>query len=157
MGLRRVVKKGLKSYNPKRWLYSEQLKHDAGFIKQLFGRTVRLNQPQASDQPKDTSFDAAVQRLGLSEKDLQQQAGSAKRLVFVFTIAFLFLMVYSVYQWCAIGFFGGFISSVLTVLMGLYAYREHLKWYQITHRCLKCSYRDVLRSLVGQLVRRGSK
>lgn len=88
------------------------------------------------------SFDEALNRLHMTEKDLLERATEYRRLLLLFFLVTLGLVSYTVYVLLQGHFMGFLMSAGLTVFSGAMTFRYHFWLFQIQKRRLGCSVRE---------------
>lgn len=146
MGIKSFIKNNAKhGFNPKKWVGYDHIKHDAKVVGKLAKRAFSSGD---ADSIRKESFEEAMKRLNLSEKDIQERIKKAKDAVFIFLLMGGALLAYMVYQWVTGHFLSGFTCLILSLVVFVHAFREHFNAYQMRQRQLGCSYKAWLKSLV---------
>jgi len=139
-GTKNVVKKNI---NVSQWIGFRMISQSAnslvGIVKHLFipAKAKRVE-----------SFAEAIQRLNLSEKDIQLRQMEFFRLAIIFLVVgtlIFFYMVWLAWSNSPIAAVLAFIVSLITFIQG---YRYHFWYFQTKHRKLGCSFREWLHSEV---------
>lgn len=140
MGFRSALKKGVGSgLNPKKWVGFNQLKSDSTTLSNIFRGVFKRSEKAAE---KKETFEEAVKRFNLTEKDIQKRMKSAKELVMIFLGLGGLLLFYTFYQWASGRVISGFICLTLSLLTLAYAFREHFNLFQMRNRRLGCTYKE---------------
>lgn len=140
MGFKSALKNSVGSgLSPKKWIGFNQLKSDSTTLGRIF-RGV-FNRSKSEAEKKET-FEEAVKRLNLTEKEIQKRMKSAKELVIIFIGFGGLLFLYTIYQWTGGRVISGFICLTLSLLTFAYAFREHFNLFQMRNRRLGCTYKE---------------
>ena len=106
----------------------------------LAGSIVKVFVPQKAT--KSESFEAAIKRLNLTEKDLLVRRRNLLRTsILMLVIAFL-LLVYSGYHFFNGHIMGGLLTIVVMLVALVLAFRYHFWYFQIKERKLGCSFNE---------------
>lgn len=133
MGLKKVLSKTAMKFNPTRFLGADGIKKNAGFIRNLFYEVAKVKSgSRVSDRNK--SFEELMQKAGMTEKDISKRLVSSKYFVLIGLILFFVLIVYSVFLFVTMKIFAGFITTMMSVLLLSYVWREHFLMIQLKHR-----------------------
>ena len=138
MGFFQRAKKTVKPFiNITRWLDMETLLQNGRGIAEL---ARKLFIPAKATYRED--FEQAVQRLDLSENDIQQRIKQFSLYARVFFSCTLLLLGYIIYL-MAVGAFMAFFASfgLMMVTLGQ-AFRYHFWAYQMKQRRLGCRFSD---------------
>lgn len=139
-GLGRMVKPLV---NIPKWMSAKQITADAAYISQIAKQVLT---PQKAQQ--EETFEAALQRLNLTEQDLRDRKKEFTRLAGFFFVVFILLVGYVVYlildstgevSWRAI-----LLSIVVSLIALVQFFRFHFWLYQIKERRLGCSFKQYL-------------
>lgn len=138
MGFFSGVKKVVKPFvNVSGWVGYAQLKEVTGWLRNLIKRFFIVAHPEHAE-----SFEQAMTRLKLTEKDLTQRLVEFKRLFIVWICMFALVLIYAAYM-VGVGSWGGFIISLSVALLTLtQVFRYHFWMFQIRHRKLGCTWRE---------------
>lgn len=141
MGIRSFIKNTAKSnVNVKGWSSWDAVKENG---KTVYGLIQDMKPQNASETPVSLSFEEAMKKYGLAEKDIT--ALMKKSLIIAAFCALLgtasllwaiyLLFFKSFYLSCIVGF-------ALSALMFSYAFREHFHYFQMKRRNLQCSAKE---------------
>ena len=140
MGIGKSLKKGVSSgFKVKRWIAADSIKDNGLFIIKLFKSIFTRKQ---GGKVITETFEAAQQRMGLSDEDLSKRVRSGRYLVWFCTALSVALAVYMYYLFSRAQLLAGLLSLVLCLTMLAYAYREHFNIFQIQQRRLGCSFKQ---------------
>ncbi|STX40969.1 intracellular multiplication protein IcmV [Legionella donaldsonii] len=133
-------------FNVRWWLDFDRLK---SFTMYLANGFKRMFVPQQN--AKGESFENAMARLNLSEKDLIAKQSALHRLSILMCGAALFIFAYAVYHL----FYGSYraviVSLVIMMIALVLAFRYHFWYFQIKERKLGCSISEWYRQgLMGE-------
>lgn len=120
-----------------KWLSVDYLKETTNHFKVILIDIFVPKKPKFSE-----SFEEALQRLELSEKDLQQRKEEFTRLFLFFTILSLSVISYGIY----LAYKGSFGASLIAFCLSLYAltqaFRFHFWLFQLKNRKLGCTIKE---------------
>jgi intracellular multiplication protein IcmV len=126
-------------------LGTEQLKKQTEDVKNLANVVFEKKEAKMKE-----SFEEALNRLNLSENDIQNRAREFKRLVKVFIfiiISLLLYLIYAIFQKAWIACLGT-MGIILVAVAQLFRY--HFWLYQIEQKRLGCTYSEWYQSLFHQ-------
>jgi intracellular multiplication protein IcmV len=98
----------------------------------------------AKAERKET-FDEAIERLNLTEKDLEARTKEFKRLVYIMCTVSLFALFYAIYLFLTLNILGALAATVLTSLACAMTFKYHFWLFQIRKRRLGCTIREWFR------------
>ena len=142
MGVRSYFKNTAKANtNVTAWSDWASVRKNAQFIKQLVA-DIKPKDKVTIDPAQKKTFDEAVAKFGLSEKDLTARMKSHFRLSLGCAVLTL-----AAFAWfCYLLWLGMFLSSIVALsvafLMGTYTVIENLYAYRIKQRRLDCTVRE---------------
>ena len=118
-----AIKRTLKSLvDVRRWMAWPEIKQGArgigSLLKGIFTRS--------KVKPQDETFDEAVLRLHLTEKDLEAKKKSFLNLALIYAAIALLIFMYTVYLFIHRHIMAGLLSGLLSLLMFVYASRTSL-------------------------------
>ena len=90
------------------------------------------------------SFDSAMKRLKLTEKDILERQAGLLRLTLLMLFCAVLLFIYTLYLLVTGGFKGSIISSIVMAVALVLAFRYHFWYFQIKKRKLGCSIHEWL-------------
>ena len=126
-------------FNFRAWADWDRSKFIATYFLTIFERFFVLKRkPKASSE----SFDTAVAKFNLDQKELKAKALGLKRLSYTLVLMAVFLFCYGIYQLCYGSLRGVLISVVETGIALVLAFRYHFWYFQIEHRKLGCSVKE---------------
>lgn len=137
--VKNIVKVNRKTFfNPRRWFQYDTLKGQVLYLYD-FGKQVFT----AATPEREETFEEAMERLNLTESDIQTTANNyfLYSIVFLviaviaFIISFYFLIVHSSISAWILGLAG-------TALLVVQAFRFHFWYFQIKHRKLGCTFEE---------------
>ena len=139
MPLKDAVKVSRKTFfNPRGWAGYDSLKTQVvitwGIVKNLFSPAAPRRQE---------TFEQAVQRLNLSEKEIQQVSNRYLVYAYAFVILGVGTLFFSFYLLLHHGTPAGWMLGLLTTaLFFVFAFRYHFWHFQIKHRKLGCTFEE---------------
>lgn len=119
------------------WMGWQQISTTGKSIKDA----AKLITKPAQAKRKET-FDEALQRLRLTENDLQQRAKLFRRMMMVYSGIALILFFYTIYLLAGAHLAAGLLSFVLTLLALSLAFRQHFWYFQVQQRKLGCTIKE---------------
>jgi intracellular multiplication protein IcmV len=125
--------------NVREFVNFNELKNDARVIKTAITDVFK---PADTRQKIDETFEEAMQRLNLTENDIQKQA---KFFLYysVFYMAFaLAFIIYAVYLFLLLKILASVTTLVLGIFLATYALKENFMYMQIKKRKLNCTFKD---------------
>lgn len=139
MGIKQVVKKGLFSgLNPMRWIGYDQIVANGRTIKNMVSSITKKN--NTSYHP--TTFDDCMQHYGLTEETLKKRMKSSLRVARVCLVLSVLMLSYTIYLFIRHLPMAAIICVVLTLLLWVYAFREHFNYFQMKQRRLGCTFKE---------------
>lgn len=146
MKVRQRIGRGLKSLvDFPRWMGWLQIKDSA---KELRNLAKVVMSPEAAKHRE--TFDEAVKRLGLTDKDIQQQVARHLWMFFIFISMTVLLLTYSIYLLITQRYQGFLLGTFVGVLASSFAFREHFYYFQIKTRRLGCTFQDWIDFVLGR-------
>jgi intracellular multiplication protein IcmV len=118
---------------------------DYDFLKRSTNKIMSIARSAFSPEQAERTetFEQAMERLNLTENELQQRLTEFSRLLVIYIFIAIAIFTYSV--WIVfthkniMGFFMGFCITIFALS---HAFRYHFWIYQIKHRKLGCSLRE---------------
>lgn len=147
MALKDIVKINRKTFfNPRGWLDYDALKEQTLYIYSLGKAIVTPVKPEFEE-----TFTEAMERLNLTETDVQQ----TKENYFLYAIMFVafgvFTFVFSFYLLFHYGSILGWILGLAVVAAFLsQAFRYHFWYFQMKHRKLGCTFDEWKRGRINE-------
>ncbi|MFA6409517.1 MAG: type IVB secretion system protein IcmV [Gammaproteobacteria bacterium] len=124
-------------FNVKSWISYEQISSFARSIKEVFNILTRKKVSKQTE-----TFEEAVSRLKLSEKDITEKTKQFLSMAKLYFFSSLALFVYALYLLFSFHILATIVSLVLTLFLFVNAWREHFWYMQMTKRKLGCSIGD---------------
>lgn len=121
-----------------RWMGVAQLKNSWSVITQL---AADIFLPKKSDKPPE-DFDAALQRLHLTETQLAERHTEFKRLVLIFGGASILLWLYTFYLLFNASFLFASLAALASSFLLAQTFRYHFWLFQLNKRKLGCSFTE---------------
>jgi intracellular multiplication protein IcmV len=126
------------NFRVNKWLDYDMLKRSTTKIVDITRATFSPEQAERTE-----TFEQAMERLNLTEAELQQRLAEFSRLLVIYLIIAALIFAYSV--WIAFSYkniMGFFMGFCITIFALTHAFRYHFWIYQIKHRKLGCSLRE---------------
>lgn len=124
-------------FNVRAWIDFDRIK---SFTLYLANGFKKMFVPQKNVQGE--SFQEAMTRLNLSEKELNERQSALYRLSLLMCAAALFIFAYAVYH-ILYGSYKAVIISIVVMLIALVlAFRYHFWYFQIKERKLGCTMQE---------------
>lgn len=98
---------------------------------------------------RSESFEQAKQRLRLTDEDIKSRIRNCLILSVIYylsTLAFLLYTLYMIFHGCI----GMIVGLLITILMAVFAYREHFWYFQLKTRSLGNSFHDWVAYVLGR-------
>jgi intracellular multiplication protein IcmV len=137
--IKRTVKK---TFNVSKWAGVDHVKQDTRTLGSLFKSAFA--KPHTENLPYDETFEDAVNRLGLTEKDLIERQKQFFKNAMAFLAMALLISGYMLF----LLFNGHIVSGLFCIFLALLAlvnfYRFHFWYIQIKHRVLGLSFKQWL-------------
>jgi intracellular multiplication protein IcmV len=124
--------------NAKKWMGLPQLIVNAQAILRTFN-DMKVRRPAVRKE----TFEEAVARQNLSEDDIKNRMRNCLTLAIIYYLAGLLFLVYTTYMIVHLQL-GTVLGLLITILMAVFAYREHFWYFQLKTRTLGNSFRDWL-------------
>lgn len=123
-----------------RWMDAKRIADGADIIG---GMAKSIFKPAQAKQKED--FSTAVERLKLTEKELERRYREFTRLFRFFFVTFLLVGAYATYLWFASSWHAAVLGTVVTGIPLVLAYRFHFWRFQLIQRRLGCNFKEWLR------------
>ena len=108
------------------------------------GRGIKkLTVPQKSRVTE--SFEAAKQRLNLTDKDLLVRQKALLRVAIIMVVFAVFLLTYAIYRFYYHNNKSGVLSLIVMLIALVFAFRYHFWYFQIKEHKLGCSINEWFR------------
>ncbi len=142
----RRIRKFAKTFiNFPRWMGVDELKVTGNRI----GRMVKDLVTPAKAQHHET-FEEAVERLGLTEKDIQERMKSFRLQSRVIAFVALVLLGYAIYLFVSDHILAGFIAVLITGVAVTLAVKEHFRYFQMKQRQLGSTLGQWFKAFIGR-------
>lgn len=137
MGMKSFTKGFIrKGFNVKKWVDYDYVKVTgksvAGIAKDLYGSQAQAPQHQET-------FEQAVQRMGLTEKDIKKRMQTAQRISLGCGMSIFPVTLYAIYLMMTGSWLSSLVAVMMVLLLGAYAFRESFNLYQMKQRRLGCT------------------
>ena len=140
MGIRSYLKNTVKdNTNVKGWASWESLKKNGKTVASLLND---LKTPDLSQPINKVSFDEAMKRYGLTDKDMQKRMQSHWYVAVVCAVLGVGTLGWTIHLLTKSLFLSSLVSLALAALMLVYAFREHFYYFQMKKRRLDCTVRE---------------
>ncbi len=127
------------------WMNVKGLRDSGDTIVKTF---KSLQEATLSDRQE--TFEEAMTRLRLSEKDIQARMRHCYISSWIYFSVALLLFLYGGYLLIYSTFSGFIIAFVLSGLAGVYAYRDAFWYFQMKSRKLGCSFSNFVNFITGR-------
>lgn len=97
--------------------------------------------PEAGEKE---NFQEAVERYGLSEKDLKNRCTAFTRQAYLFIFFATIVLLYAIYLVYRSFVISGFVTFTMAVMLMILGLRSHFWAFQIEHRKIGCTWREWL-------------
>lgn len=133
-------------FNIRAWFDWDRVK---SFTLYLYNGFKRFFIPQQASTSE--SFDEAVAKLHLTEKDILLKQKALFRLSIVMVMVAVVILFYSIYQLLYGSYAATLLSLVIMFIALVLAFRYNFWYFQIKHRKLGCSFKEWYRQgLLGE-------
>lgn len=128
---------GRHAFNVRRWSNYDTLRDSADALYKTGKATFK--RPSVK---KPETFDEAVKRFSLSEKDIEERYQNCRKIFIIFALFCALLSGYTLYLLIHSTFMGAILAAVVAVLTGLHAFKYHFWMFQIKHHKLGCTFSE---------------
>ena len=133
----RIVNVFTRIFNVRSWVDFDRTK---SFTLYLVNGFKKMFVPQKNDSGE--TFEEAVSRLNISEKELQDRKSALYRLSLLMSAAAILIFGYAIYH-VFYGSYRAVIISLVVMLIALaLAFRYHFWYFQIKERKLGCTMQE---------------
>lgn len=137
MGFFNRVKRVVKPFvNFPSWMQLGMLVANARRIKELAGSVFFVQTPE-----KVETFEQAMQRLGLTEADLNERKREFARLFWFYFVLFIVGIAYGIYLFTDTYVKAGIIAFAVSGIILAQAFRQHFWLTQIKYRLLGLTFK----------------
>ncbi|MGE3920546.1 MAG: type IVB secretion system protein IcmV [Gammaproteobacteria bacterium] len=138
MGFYSGVKKAVKPLvDVPRWLDVNRLMQFGTFIGTAAKRAFTFQKPEQKE-----TFEQALARLKITEKDLAHRKREFTRLLVIYLIAFIAIFSYGIYLFSTAHIKAGTLALAISLIPLVQIFRFHFWLFQIKSRKLGCSVRE---------------
>jgi intracellular multiplication protein IcmV len=138
----KIIKKTVTAgWNVSAWVGLKQIKENCLMIKDLAKGAFSTGK-EPVEIAKGESFAGAMQRLGLTEADLQDRIKKCSQIIFFCGLLSIPMLAYTIYIFCSHFYLSGLVCLMLTFVLWAYAFREHFSRFQLQQRRLGCSLQE---------------
>lgn len=142
----KIVRVFTRIFNVRAWFDWDRVKSFTLYLHNGFKRFFVPQQANTSE-----SFDEAVAKLNLTEKDLLLKQKSLFRLSIVMVVVATVVLFYTIYQLLYGSYHAALLSLVIMFIALVLAFRYNFWYFQIKHRKLGCSFKEWYRQgLLGE-------
>lgn len=124
-------------FNVRTWVDFDRMKGFTSYLTQGF-RKMFIPQKQETGE----SFEQAMTRLNLNEKDLKSRQSALYRLSLLMCVAAFFIFAYGIYHLFTGGYKATIISLAVMLIAIALAFRYHFWYFQIKERKLGCTLKE---------------
>lgn len=128
-----------------RWMGVDELKSSGKRI----GQMAKDLMTPAKAQHHET-FEEAVERLGLTEKDIAERMKGFLFQARVIALVALVIFIYAIYLFIASHIIAGFMAVLITGVAVSLAIKEHFRYFQMKQRRLGCTLGQWFKALIGR-------
>ncbi|KTD33365.1 intracellular multiplication protein IcmV [Legionella nautarum] len=133
----RIVNVFSRIFNVRSWIDFDRTK---SFTLYLVNGFKKMFVPQKNESGE--TFEEAISRLNISEKELQDRKSALYRLSLLMSVAAILIFGYAVYH-MFYGTYRAVIISLVVMLIALaLAFRYHFWYFQIKERKLGCTMQE---------------
>ena len=132
-------------FNVRSWLDFDRMKSFTGYLGTGFKKMFVPQEPEAKE-----SFEEALVRQNINEKDLKSKQSALYRLSLLMCGTAVIIFAYGIYHL----FYGGYKATIISLSVALIAlalaFRYHFWYFQIRERKLGCTLKEWYRKgLIG--------
>jgi intracellular multiplication protein IcmV len=124
-------------FNVRTWVDFERMKSFTVYLAHGFRKMFVPQQREGGE-----TFEEAIVRMNLSEKDLQGRQSALYRLSLLMCVAAIFIFAYGMYHL----YYGGYRATIISLAVMLIAlslaFRYHFWYFQIKERKLGCTLQE---------------
>jgi intracellular multiplication protein IcmV len=124
-------------FNVRAWIDFDRMKSFTTYLANGFRKMFVPQEQEAGE-----TFEEAMSRLNLSEKDLQSRQSALYRLSLFMCVAAFFIFVYAIYHLFTGGYKATIISIAVMLIALALAFRYHFWYFQIKERKLGCTLKE---------------
>ncbi|MCX7126284.1 MAG: hypothetical protein NTU49_11300 [Gammaproteobacteria bacterium] len=144
MGIGSYIKNTAKgNTNVKGWSSWDAIKDNASIVKEF----IAVPPAPDSETAVRSTFQEMVEKLGLSEKDIQASMKSHHRVSIVFLLLSLGAIGWMGVLLSKNFYVASIVSLSLAFLMGAYAFAEYFYYFKMKQRRLDCTVSDLISNL----------
>lgn len=125
---------------PKKWLGTERLKEEGKVVKKIYGRLAS----KARAKKESITFEESMKKYNLDEAGLKVRMRNALYITAFCSLGSLFTFGYMFFEFANGLILAGFMCLVLTLMLWVYALREHMNYLQMKRRKLGCTVKEWL-------------
>lgn len=119
-----------------RWMGVQKIRENGRAIVKMI-KDMRIYRPTVRQE----SFEEAMIRMHLSEEDIKARMKTCLILSIVYSCCTLLFLIYTVYMvWH--GHLGMILGFLVTILVAVFAYREHFWYFQMKTRTLGRTFKE---------------
>lgn len=126
------------------WMGWKQISTTGSTIKDTAKDLLRT--PKAK---REETFAQAIERLHLTEADIQARMRTFKQLIIFYALIALGLFIYTIYLLIGSHVAAALLSFVLTFLALAFTFRQHFWYFQMKHRKLGCTIKEWFKGTLG--------
>jgi len=125
---------------PKKWLGTERLKEEGKAVKQIYGSLAS----KVSAKKESITFEESMKKYNLDEAGLKVRMRNALYITAFCLLGSLFTLGYMFLEFANGLVIAGFMCVMLTLMLWVYALREHMNYFQMKRRKLGCTVKEWL-------------
>jgi intracellular multiplication protein IcmV len=139
MAIKDVFKVNRKTFvDPNAWLGYDTVKTETKGVWSLFRAVFR----RPAKPVREESFEQAVKRLHLTEKDIKEAQDTYFFYAMIFAMAGAVILLVAFYLIFNGHFLGFLLGMAVGAVMLAHAFRNHFLYFQIKHRKLGCTFEE---------------
>lgn len=126
-------------FNPRQWMNYDNVKESGENVTDMAKDLIKIRKSSRTE-----TFDEAIQRLNLTEQDVEDKKSSlllTSRIYFAIGVG---LFLYTLFNVFAASVYGAIISGIMTFLALVLAYRDSFYYFQMKQKRLGCSFKEWL-------------
>ncbi|MFN3234863.1 MAG: type IVB secretion system protein IcmV [Gammaproteobacteria bacterium] len=119
------------------WFGYQQFKQNNSTIFSILKRSFSIAKPTHHE-----SFEQAIARMGLSEKDLSERMKFNQKVIVAFMSLSIIALIYALYLAWGLHFKGALVAIAVTALLMIRAFQYSFWNFQIKHKHLGCTIKE---------------
>jgi intracellular multiplication protein IcmV len=127
------------------WMNLNGLRESGSGIMNSFENLQKVNSPSRRE-----TFEEAVVRLGLDDNAIARRMRQCYLYSWIYVACVGVLLLYAFYLFIFAYVAGGCVALLLSVMAGVFAYREAFWYLQMSKRKLGCTFAELVAFITGR-------